>query len=54
MLSKYILEFSVNKQAVEILKSKFSQGPLKIVSVIGMYRTGKSFLLNQLINDQSS
>ncbi|CDW77066.1 guanylate-binding n-terminal domain containing protein [Stylonychia lemnae] len=46
-------KFSLNPDAVEIIHTKFMNGPLKIISVIGMYRTGKSFLLNQLINQSS-
>eukprot|EP00347_Sterkiella_histriomuscorum_P002884 403366426 len=46
-------KFEINPQAVEIITQKFARGPLKIISVIGLYRTGKSFLLNQLVNQQS-
>ena len=43
-----MLEFSLNPRACELLEANFA-GPIKAVSVVGLYRTGKSFLLNQLI-----
>lgn len=30
------------------------EGPIGVVAVAGMYRTGKSFLLNRMILDQSN
>lgn len=39
---------SINKTALEILKNL--QGPIAICSVVGPYRTGKSYILNLLLN----
>ncbi|KAG8433495.1 hypothetical protein GDO86_017687 [Hymenochirus boettgeri] len=39
-------KFSVNPQAIEIL-SKITQ-PVVVVSIVGLYRTGKSYLMNKL------
>lgn len=37
----------MNDEAIEFLKS--IEGPIGVVSVAGLYRTGKSFLLNRMI-----
>ena len=39
--------FEVNPEAIEILGH--IKGPIGIVSVAGMYRTGKSYLLNRVL-----
>ena len=40
-------EFEVNKDAIEFLNH--IKGPIGVVSVAGMYRTGKSYLLNRVL-----
>lgn len=46
------IEFEVNMEAIEVLGH--IKGPIGVVSVAGMYRTGKSYLLNRvLLNRQS-
>jgi hypothetical protein len=42
-----LLEYQVNPEALEFFASL--QGKVAVVSVAGMYRTGKSFLLNKMI-----
>ena len=37
----------VNEEALEVLR-KIS-GPISVVSVVGLYRTGKSFLVNRIV-----
>ena len=45
------VEFEVSQEAIEVLSHV--RGPLGVVSVAGMYRTGKSYLLNRcLLNRQ--
>ena len=39
--------FEVNPEAVEFLSH--IKGPIGVVSVAGMYRTGKSYLLNRVL-----
>lgn len=51
-VSKYLLlilclEFEVCQKAKEILSRV--QGPLGVIAVAGMYRTGKSYLLNRML-----
>ena len=46
------LEFEINQEAVEFV-TKIS-GPIGICSVAGMYRTGKSYLLNRMLLDRSN
>jgi ribosome biogenesis GTPase A len=48
-ISNLYTEFAINEETVTIMTKNFTGGRLKIVSVIGMYRTGKSCLLNQLL-----
>ena len=44
--------FEVNTEAIKVLNH--IRGPIGVVSVAGMYRTGKSYLLNRvLLNRQS-
>jgi hypothetical protein len=40
--------FILNKEAEEFLKS-LDDSPLGIVSVVGKYRTGKSFFINRVL-----
>ena len=40
-------EFQVNPEAKEIISNL--QGPIGVITVAGMYRTGKSYLLNRVI-----
>lgn len=40
-------QYNINSEALEIIRSL--EGPLVIVGVAGMYRTGKSYLLNRVI-----
>ena len=44
--------FIINPEAESFLKTL--QAPLGIISVAGMYRTGKSYLLNRMLLNQSS
>ena|SRR3990167_1431705 len=44
-------DFNINPEAIEFLKS--IPGPIAVVGVAGMYRTGKSFLLNKVILNRS-
>lgn len=43
--------FEVNEEAADFLKQL--SGPLGIISVAGMYRTGKSYLLNRMLLNRS-
>jgi hypothetical protein len=45
------LEFEINEEIQEILRPL--QGPIGVVSVAGMYRTGKSYLLNRMLLNRS-
>lgn len=42
----------VNEEALEIIRT--IPGPIGVISVVGMYRTGKSYLLNRMILDRQS
>ena len=42
-----LLEFEVSNEAKDMLKRV--KGPLGVIAVAGMYRTGKSFLLNRML-----
>ena len=44
--------YRVNPEALEVLSS--IKKPLSVVSVVGKYRTGKSFLLNRILLDRRS
>jgi len=46
------IEFQLNDEAVEFLQSL--EGPIGVVAVAGMYRTGKSYLLNRMILDRQN
>ena len=45
------LEFETNQDTCEWLKK--IEGPVGVISVAGMYRTGKSYLLNRVLLNQS-
>ncbi len=45
------VEFEINEEAQDFLKSL--PGPLGIIAVAGMYRTGKSYLLNRMLLNRS-
>ena len=45
-LNKYV----VNAEAVELVRSV--PAPVGVISVVGMYRTGKSYLMNRMILDR--
>ena len=44
-------EFEVNEESKEFLKTL--TGPIGVISVAGMYRSGKSYLLNRVLLNQS-
>jgi hypothetical protein len=46
-----ILEFRINEDTLDWLKNL--EGPIGIVAVAGLYRTGKSYLLNRMLLDRS-
>ena len=46
-----ILGFELNEETYQYLKGL--QGPLGVISVAGMYRSGKSYLLNRMILNRS-
>jgi Guanylate-binding protein, N-terminal domain len=56
--SKYILSFFnqqgfiINKETIEFIKTV--PEPLAIISVAGLYRTGKSYLLNRMLLNTKS
>jgi hypothetical protein len=41
------IEYVINENSFEILKD--IEAPIGIISVAGMYRTGKSYLLNTML-----
>lgn len=45
-------EFEINEEAVEFVNK--IAGPIGVCSVAGMYRTGKSYLLNRMLLDRSN
>ena len=45
------LEFEINEETREYLKTL--QGPIGVLSVAGMYRSGKSYLLNRVLLNRS-
>ena len=49
-LSK-LLGFELNEETYQYLKNL--PGPLGVISVAGMYRSGKSYLLNRMILNRS-
>lgn len=49
--NKLLVEFEINEEVQEMLRQL--PGPIGIVSVAGMYRTGKSYLLNRMLLNRS-
>ena len=45
------LEYEINEEVQEMLRQL--PGPIGVVSVAGMYRTGKSYLLNRMLLNRS-
>jgi hypothetical protein len=43
----FFLVFEINEDTLTFLKEL--DGPLGVISVAGMYRTGKSYLLNRML-----
>jgi hypothetical protein len=41
------LEYTINNEAIDIIKA--IPAPIGVISVVGMYRTGKSYLMNRMI-----
>ena len=50
--SNLCLEFDINPTAIEFLRT--IKGPIGVVAVAGLYRTGKSYLLNRMILNRQS
>lgn len=46
-----LLEFEINEEVQDMLREL--QGPIGVISVAGMYRTGKSYLLNRMLLNRS-
>lgn len=42
----------MNKEATDFIKE--IQGPIGVISVAGLYRTGKSYLLNRMLLNRSN
>lgn len=47
----FVLEYEINEEVQEMLRHL--PGPIGVVSVAGMYRTGKSYLLNRMLLNRS-
>ena len=45
------IEFEINEETKDFLRKL--DGPIGVISVAGMYRTGKSYLLNRMLLNQS-
>ena len=45
------LEFLVNPDAIEFISN--IPKPISIISIVGLYRTGKSYLLNKMLLNKS-
>ena len=45
-------QYDVSEEALRFIRS--IEGPIGVISVAGMYRTGKSYLLNRMLLDQAS
>jgi hypothetical protein len=52
MVNCNFVEFVLTEEALEILRS--IDGPIGLVAVAGMYRTGKSYLLNRMLLNRSN
>ena len=51
MLLHIFIELKINNDAMDFVKS--IPGPIGIISVVGMYRTGKSYLMNRMLLNRS-
>ena len=47
----YCVEFEINEETLDFLRTL--EGPIGVISVAGMYRTGKSYLLNRMLLNRS-
>lgn len=47
-----MIEFVLTEEAIQMLRK--INGPVGIVAVAGMYRTGKSYLLNRMLLNRSN
>ena len=47
-----MVEFEINEETRDFLKKL--DAPIGVIAVAGMYRTGKSYLLNRMLLDQSN
>jgi hypothetical protein len=47
----YVIEFVLNEDVGDFLKHL--KGPIGVVAVAGLYRTGKSYLLNRMLLNRS-
>ncbi len=45
------VEFEINEETRDFLKKL--NAPIGVISVAGMYRTGKSYLLNRMLQNQT-
>ena len=45
-----VCRFVINEEAIKALNK--IEGNVGVISIAGLYRTGKSFVLNQLANSQ--
>jgi len=46
------IEFIVNPDAIKFIQT--IESPLAVIAVAGMYRTGKSYLLNRILLDRNN
>lgn len=51
MLTFYLIGFELTQEAIEFLREV--DGPIGMIAVAGMYRTGKSYLLNRMLLNRS-
>jgi hypothetical protein len=51
-LTSAYIEFIVNPDAVKFLNT--IESPLGVIAVAGMYRTGKSYLMNRVLLNRNS
>ena len=50
-LTLYV-EFELTKESIDFLSA--IEGPIGIIAVAGLYRTGKSYLLNRMLLNRSN
>ena len=51
-LINFLIGFELTREATDFLKEV--NGPIGMIAVAGMYRTGKSYLLNRMLLNRSS